>query len=252
VAQVKREQRMLRLPGLFSRWLDRPLRQQRNRIAYPSSPGRVAPAAPDLLACEYCDTLHRRVAGSNAEGRCATCDAVLTRPLVRSIDLPLALALTSLVALVVAHSNTIASIVVNGRRQQASLWQAASVLHSQGATEISVLVVFTTLFAPLIEAVVAIWILLPLRLGYAAPGAAVLLRLLQAVRPWVMVEVFMLGVLVATVKLSAMATIEPGIGLWAFAVAMATIAALGQTFDTHVIWQVLRTSAPLPRPLATR
>jgi paraquat-inducible protein A len=259
---------MLRRPALFGRLLNQlrgrhsreqsreQLRKQ-SRKQSPDEPldprqGRVAPAAPHLLACEYCDTLHQRVAASAIEGRCTTCGAVLTRPLARSVDLPLALALTSLVALVVAHSNTIASIAVNERRQQASLWEAASVLQSQGATEISLLVLITTLFAPLLEAVVAVWILLPLRLGYAAPGAAVLLRLLQAVRPWVMVEVFMLGVLVATVKLSSIATIEPGVGLWAFGVAMASIAALGQSFDIQVIWQALRSCAPLPRPMGAR
>jgi uncharacterized paraquat-inducible protein A len=103
-----------------------------------------------------------------------------------------------------------------------------------------------------IEAVVAIWILLPLRPGSAVQRSAMLLRPLQAVRPWVMVEAFMRGELVATVKLSSMTAIEPGMGSWAFAVTMATIAGLGQSLVIQIIWQVLRTSAPLPRPRPTR
>ena len=79
-----------------------------------------------------------------------------------------------------------------------------------------------------------------------------LLRPLQAVRPWVMVEAFMRGVLVDNVKLSSMTAIEPSMGFWAFAVTIATIAGLGQSLGIQINWQVLRTSVPLPRPRPTR
>jgi paraquat-inducible protein A len=159
-------------------------------------------------------------------------------------ELPLAFAAASLLLLAIAHAQPILTIVVQGRSQQASLWEAASVLDAQGATGISALVLFTTLLAPVAEAAIALWILLPLRFGRRAPAVMPLLRLLHLVRPWVMVEIFMLGVLVATVKLSSLATIIPGAGLWAFAAAMVTIAALGQTFDTRTLWSEAAKCAP--------
>ncbi|HEY1393421.1 MAG TPA: paraquat-inducible protein A, partial [Methylibium sp.] len=171
--------------------------------------------------------------------RCRRCDAPLMRSAGPPPDLPLALALTSLAALAVAHTNPILGIEVQGRQQQASLWQAAMTLYDDQAAAMALLVLLTTLIAPLTEAIAVVWVLLPLRQGCAAPGAPWLLRALQRVRPWVMIEVFMLGVLVSTVKLAAIASIQPGIGLGAFAVAMLAIAGVGQSFDPERAWQAL-------------
>ena len=59
---------------------------------------------------------------------------------------------------------------------------------------------------------------------------------MQAVRPWVMVEVFMLGVLVAFVKLNGLASVIPGPGLWAFGAVMVLAAAMASAFDHEHVW----------------
>jgi paraquat-inducible protein A len=59
---------------------------------------------------------------------------------------------------------------------------------------------------------------------------------MQAVRPWVMVEVFMLGVLVAFVKLNGLAGVITGPGLWAFGAVMILAAAMASAFDHEHVW----------------
>jgi len=81
-----------------------------------------------------------------------------------------------------------------------------------------------------------IYVLLPLRSGRAAPGFDIVLRAMQAVRPWVMVEVFMLGVLVAFSKLSTLASVIPDAGLWAFGAVMLLITAMASTVDHEQLW----------------
>ena len=44
-------------------------------------------------------------------------------------------------------------------------------------------------------------------------------RLLRHAQPWSMMEVFMIGILVAIAKLMGMASIVPGLALWAFVAA---------------------------------
>ncbi len=80
------------------------------------------------------------------------------------------------------------------------------------------------------------YVLLPLRSGQQARGSDVVLRAMQAVRPWVMVEVFMLGVLVAFVKLNGLASVIPGPGLWAFGAVMILAAAMASAFDHEHVW----------------
>jgi paraquat-inducible protein A len=62
------------------------------------------------------------------------------------------------------------------------------------------------------------------------------LRALQAIRPWGMVEVFMLGVLVALVKLAHIATVEPGLALWSFGSLIVVFAAAAASFDADLAW----------------
>ena len=58
-------------------------------------------------------------------------------------------------------------------------------------------------------------LLVPLRLGFVPPWLAAMFRIEYAVRPWVMLDVFMLGALVSLVKLTQIATVYPGTGLYA-------------------------------------
>jgi paraquat-inducible protein A len=75
-----------------------------------------------------------------------------------------------------------------------------------------------------------------LRMGHVPRRLPLALRVLQAVRPWGMVEVFILGLLVALVKLGGIATVVPGTALWAFGGLLMMIAAAIASFDARVIW----------------
>jgi len=204
---------------------------------------------PDLLACPECDLLHAAPRGADRRrhAHCRRCGAPLVRAGGPPADVPLALALAAVIALVIAHLYPVLAIEAAGQTRSASLWEAAVTLWDEDAGPMSLLVLLTTGAGPLAELLAVLYVLLPLRAGQRAPGAAVVLRAMQAVRPWVMVEVFMLGVLVAVVKLAALATILPGIGLWAFAAVMLLLAATASTLDVEALWSRLHATPPAVR-----
>jgi len=208
----------------------------------------LATLRDDLVICEECDALHRRssvdgvgedsddIVPSGRHYECRRCGATLGLARHARFDLPLSLALTGLVALAIAHTNDILSIEIQGQVRTATLWEAVWTLYDEGAWFMSGLVLFTTLLNPLIEMGAVCYVLLPLRSGQWAPGFDVVLRAMQAVRPWVMVEVFMLGVLVAYVKLGGLASVVPGPGLWAFGAVMVLATAMASAFDHEHVW----------------
>ena len=208
----------------------------------------VAALRDDLIACDECDALHRRssvdgigdesddVVPSGRHYECRRCGATLGLARHATFDLPLSLALGGLVMLAIAHLNSILLIDIQGQLRSTTLWQAAWTLYDEGAWFMCGLVLFTTLLNPLIEMGAVAWVLLPLRTGQRAPGFDVVLRAMQAVKPWVMVEVFMLGVLVAFVKLNGLASVIPGPGLWAFGGVMILAAAMASAFDHEHVW----------------
>ena len=208
----------------------------------------VATLRDDLIACEECDALHRRSAVDGAgeesddlvpSGRhyeCRRCGATLGLARHATFDLPLSMAMAGLVMLLVAHTNNILAIEIQGQTRATTLWEAAWTLYDEGAWFMAGVVLFTTLLNPLVEMAAVCYVLLPLRTGQRAPGYELVLRAMQAVRPWVMVEVFMLGVLVAFVKLNGLASVIPGPGLWAFGAVMMLAAAMASAFDHEHVW----------------
>jgi paraquat-inducible protein A len=210
----------------------------------------VATLRDDLLACEECDALHRRssvdgaghvdadsdVVPSGRHYECRRCGATLGLARHATFDLPLSLAMGGLVMLAIAHLNPILAIDIQGQVRSTTLWEAAWTLYDEGAWFMCGLVLFTTLLNPLIEMGAVCYVLLPLRSGQQAPGFDVVLRAMQAVRPWVMVEVFMLGVLVAFVKLKGLASVIAGPGMWAFGAVMILAAAMASAFDHEHVW----------------
>ena len=89
---------------------------------------------------------------------------------------------------------------------------------------------------PALEIGALIYLLLPLRMGRILPGASIAFRLLYLVKYWVMVEVFIMGLLVTITKLTAFASVRPDIALGSFALLMLFITAAVSNFDSRVFW----------------
>ena len=194
-----------------------------------------------LVACRYCDLLQREVPLSPGSAACCgRCGALLyRRPRSDSIEHTLAFAVTAAVLLAIANAFPIMALEIQGQRQASTLIGAVHALWVQGARPVAVLVLLTTVIFPAVETAMLIYCLAPLRVGRATPGTPALLRLLQAIRPWGMVEVYVLGVLVSLVKLTHLATVHPGTALWATAALMLALAGAATTFDARAVWERL-------------
>jgi paraquat-inducible protein A len=199
---------------------------------------RVRDRVSSLIVCHACDLVHRmdKIAAP-ARVRCVRCRAELYRSNAASIDTAIALAATALVLFILANMYPLVSLNANGTTRAATLLGAALGLYRQGYATIAVLVAFTTVLVPLIQILTFLYVLVALRGGRRAPGLNELFRALTALRPWAMVEVFMLGALVALVKLAAMADIVPRIALISYGLLMLTLAALAGATPSEQLWQ---------------
>lgn len=189
-----------------------------------------------LIACRQCDLVQREIAlAPGAVAACARCGAVLYRCEPGGPDRTLALLVASAILFALANAFPIAGIESRGSRRATTLIGAVEALWNEDMPVVAGLVLFTTILAPAFELLTLIYILAAVRLGvgHALPA---LLRLVLAVRPWSMIEVFMLGVLVSVVKLSHLATIMPGVALWCYALLIVLFAAAMAVFDAHDLW----------------
>ena len=193
-----------------------------------------------LIACHECDLLIKPpTLRPGATACCPRCGAVLFRKVRNGLERALAFAVTAVVLYLLANFFPVMALEINGTLVSCTLAGAAGALWAQGIQTLSILVLITTVIVPGLQLAIVLYLLIPLRLQRVPPYVAELLRALQALRPWSMIEVFMLGILVSISKLASMAQVIPGIALWSFALLMLMMTAVFSAFDARQIWRLL-------------
>jgi len=190
-----------------------------------------------LIACHECDLLQREIILPPGKVvRCCRCGAELYRSAHKSLDKPLAFLLTATVVFIVANAYPIVGLEIQGSSNETTLFGASHALWAQGMEAIGVLVFLTTFLVPAVELTIMGYLLLSLQSGRRPAGLACMMRVLQLVNPWGMVEVFILGVIVALVKLTHYGTLIPDLALWAFGFLTLLLAATASSFDIRDVW----------------
>ena len=195
-------------------------------------------SAQPILVCNQCDLVqHEAILQSGEKARCARCENVLYRCQPNGFRLSLVFAITSLVLFLISNSFPIVSISSQGLINSTTLLGAVAQLIEDGISSIAVLVLITTFLMPLLEIAILIYLLLPLHFGRIPPGLSFGFRVICLVKPWAMIEVFMIGLIVTITKLNALASVTPDIALISFLLLMITITVAVSNFDVHAFWR---------------
>jgi paraquat-inducible protein A len=126
---------------------------------------------------------------------------------------------------------------IKGSMTSTTLSSGVVELYLQGNGIIACLVLLTTILAPALQLALLLYILLPLHLGRVPRWLALALHALERIQPWSMMEVFLIGILVALVKLGDMGVIVTGLGIWSFGLLIFVLAGAAACLDDHLIWQ---------------
>ncbi|OGR01352.1 MAG: hypothetical protein A2511_06890 [Deltaproteobacteria bacterium RIFOXYD12_FULL_50_9] len=193
-----------------------------------------------LLACPECDLLQQLpelAAGVVAE--CPRCGAILCRTQKNSLERTIAWVMAGLVSYIIAVTFPFLAMEANGISNETTLWSGIIALYKQDMAGLALVVFLTCIITPLFAILSQLYVLLPLRLGYHLPGAARLFSWTQRLRPWAMMEIYMLAILVSLVKLTKMARIIPGPALFSVIALVFVLAASSVSLDAHLVWDFL-------------
>ncbi len=207
-------------------------------VATPGAPSPAHAAPESLVACHECDFVQQHVhvpPGSTV--RCSRCNSVIYRNPDKTFDHAIAWSLTGLILLVLANVFPVLHLSVSGHHTDTTLVSGAVALYRGGQPGVAALVVGVLILAPALIFLLQIGVLLPLRYGWLPRGFDVSMRLMTRLGHWIMFDVFMLAVIVAVVKLSSLAEVTPGPGLWAFLVLMIASTMSVVSYDHHVLWE---------------
>ncbi|WP_085714975.1 paraquat-inducible protein A [Pseudomonas sp. B28(2017)] len=192
-----------------------------------------------LIICEHCDSVYQKVTlAKHQKTLCTRCGGVLQRYNGLTVEQRLALTFTALMLWLFANFYPVMSISFKGMKNSATLWDSVLALSLGPITFIAMVAAIAMIIAPIFQLLLLIWVL-----GFAlarqrSPGFRFCMRWLEALRPWSMLEVCLLGAMVAVIKLAGLLDVLPGIGLFALAVlSLMMIRIAGR--DIRDLWDIL-------------
>ncbi len=200
-----------------------------------------------MIACPDCDALQReprRVPGGTGV-HCWRCDAVLMHEPRRGMDWVFSMAVAGAVLFLIGNAFPLVSLEAQGNGVTTTLFGAVLHMWQQDMRAIALLVFVTTIVAPAFELAAMLYLasgVLRVDLGLSQtlpPWTARILRAVQRVRPWGMLEVFMLGALVSIVKLGQMAAVVVGPALYSIGALTLVLAAVNSAFNPRDVWSRL-------------
>jgi paraquat-inducible protein A len=195
-------------------------------------------AYPHLLLCEHCDEVYRRqplVRGTSYF--CSRCGSRLGRGSLLSVSAWLALTITAGCLFIFANTFPVALISFDGLQGEATVWQSISALAQGQGAPTAIAAGIVIIGVPGVQIALLLWLLSFAAAGKACPYFVATLRFLHLSRPWGMTEVFLLGVLVAIVKLSSYLHVVIGAGVVSVAL-LAPLMVVITTHDTDELWHL--------------
>lgn len=194
-------------------------------------------ADPALIACQHCDLLQRLPdLAPGASARCPRCNKELWRRREDSLNRTLALTIAAALLYIIANSVPMLGLTIVGRNASTTVIGGARHLWDNNQVLVGVLVLFTAVVAPALQIGFMLAIVLGVHLKRTPRWVGTLLRHHPTTRTWSMIEVMMLGVLVALIKIADYATVIPGVALFVLWTLVFVLAAIQANFDPRLVW----------------
>jgi paraquat-inducible protein A len=190
-----------------------------------------------LIACPDCDLLQRLPdLAPGASARCPRCDRELWRRREDSLNRTLALTLAAAVLYVIANAVPMLGLSAVGHQASTTVLGGVQQLWVNGQQVVAVLVLFAAVVAPALQIGFVLLIVLGVQREPSPRWVGELLRHHPTTRTWSMIEVMLLGVLVALIKIADYATVIPGVALFGLGGLVFLLAAMQASFDPREVW----------------
>jgi len=205
--------------------------------------------AASLVACPDCDLLQQLPSLAPGEtARCTRCGAVLWRRPADSPAATLALVLAVGILLLIANTVPMLGLSIAGNTTLTTVIGGVLEMWREGRQETALLVLFAAVLAPALEVVLVLVVLFAVRQPPAPHWVGACLRAYERIREWSMIEIMLLGVLVALIKIAELAAVIPGLALFVLGALVFLRAAMAAAFDPRAAWEriVWATDVALP------
>jgi len=188
---------------------------------------------------------------------CHTCDLLVARPEPGSPwtcprcgsgvhgmrvhdSIPRTWALLSAATLLLVPANVlpVMTVIRFGQGEPSTIVGGVVHLIEDGAVPLGLLVLFASFVVPIAKIISLVVLLVTVQRGsdWRLRDRTLLYRVTEAVGAWSMIDIFLVGILVALVRMDALATVHPGLGATFFGAAVVLTMLAAHQFDPRLVW----------------
>lgn len=189
------------------------------------------------IICSHCS--HRNVIDlpSTEDVVCERCGHSHRRVKPKSLELTLAFSITALVLYIPANIYPFMTIELYGNRNSSTIWSGVVSLFESGAWAVALVVFLASLFIPLLKLAILFYLALTARTKKHPHFKNRLYKMVEAIGRWSMLDIFLLAVLVAVVKLAPWAHVQPEFGSLMFLLVVIFTMLASAYFDPKLLWE---------------
>ena len=192
-----------------------------------------------IISCKTCGLLQRIDAlQPGAAAECCRCGSVVGRHPGDSLGRTAGFSLAALILFVPANIYPILRMDFYGAYSESTVWDGCVKLFQDGQWPIATIVFLASILIPVLKLLALFFLVVAtkLRSTFFREERTWIYKIIDVIGPWAMLDVFLLAILVALVKLGEIATVLPGRGLIAFTGMVVFTILASASFDPSLIW----------------
>lgn len=193
-------------------------------------------ASRGLGLCKACHCLQPCQADSATH--CLRCGASVSIRKPHSLILTWFFLVLAMLLLIPANTLPMMSLLMFGRGEPSTIIGGVALLVHHGIYAIAAVVFIASFVVPIfkITCIVVLLLSVQLRWSMSRVTRTRAYRLVEFLGRWSMLDVFVVAVLVGLVRLGQVVSVEPGMGIMSFGIAVILTMLSSMSFDPRLIW----------------
>ena len=197
--------------------------------------------AGSQMVCHECDLLIAVPAlNVGKKAYCPRCNYLLAANRPHALTMVFAFAVSGLVFLLLSTAFPFLGFSASGQERTVTLLQSIAILVTEGLPSLAAIVFVSIVVIPGAFLIGAVYVSSALNINRSLPGTVMVLRWMLMLMPWSMAEIFLIGILVAFVKIVTIADVSLGLSFWAYVLFTVCMTVVMLYPDKRQLWERVR------------
>ena len=194
--------------------------------------------AANRATCHACELLVEMPAAGDHGAACPRCGAPLHRRKPMSLQRTWALVIAAAICYVPANLLPVMTVTSLGKSEGDTIMSGVIYFVRSGDWPLALIIFTASVFVPLMKLGLLTFLLISIhrRSSWRPVERTRMYRLTEAIGRWSMVDIYVVTILVALVRLGNLATIEAGTGAVFFGSVVVITIFAAESFDPRLIW----------------